>query len=108
VVTGNGGVYVSAYPWKARLLAWGASLSMGRLLAYVAVHEVGHLLLEDPRHTERGIMRGSWTVIFLRTVPEEEMALTADQGESMMRSIRERLHADQSVEPTLPASDSHE
>ena len=33
----------------------------GALLGHILAHEIGHVLLQNPRHTEDGLMKASWT-----------------------------------------------
>jgi len=51
--------YASLYVYEIRTYADQNGLAAGRLMAYVAAHEIGHLLL-GPVHSSSGIMRAAW------------------------------------------------
>lgn len=53
------GHYASLYASEIRQSADRSGLSYGSLMAYAAVHEIGHLLL-GKEHSRTGVMRGAW------------------------------------------------
>ena len=43
------------------LVARDAGVDARRLLGYAVAHEIGHLLLNNPRHSNAGLMRALWS-----------------------------------------------
>lgn len=72
------------------------SVSRGQLLGHVIAHEVGHVLLNQPGHSPRGIMRGEWTFADFRDMGECLLIFTPQQAlilraEVARRSAGERM-----------------
>jgi hypothetical protein len=63
-------------------------------------HEIGHLLLDTSRHSERGIMRPFWGDADLRNVAKGQMLFTAEQSQRLRRMVEERERAMIPPDPT--------
>ena len=57
-----------------------AHLDFSLLLGRAIAHEIGHLLLDDNRHAERGLMRGGWSHVELRQNAESDWTFAADEA----------------------------
>jgi len=62
----RGGVLATVFADRVHRLAGLAGVEPGMLLGRVIAHEVGHLLIRSPAHTQTGLMRARWTVGELR------------------------------------------
>jgi hypothetical protein len=60
---------------------------VARVLAYAIAHELGHLLLPYPAHSETGIMRAEWDGDDLRHIASGMLRFTPAEG----ALIREKL-----------------
>jgi hypothetical protein len=60
VVNEHGGVYASIFLETVRREAKAANVPWTVLLAYVAAHEIGHLLFGPDAHTSEGVMKAHW------------------------------------------------
>jgi hypothetical protein len=56
----DGGTYASVFVERVQDAAAEANVPWLIVLAYAAVHEVGHLLLGDEAHSAQGLMKASW------------------------------------------------
>ena len=70
-------------------------VSEGELLGHVIAHEVGHLLLNQPGHSPRGIMRGEWVFGDFRDMASGLLLFDSQQAqllcaEAARRSAHER------------------
>lgn len=65
-VVERAGTLATVYADRVTDLARLGDIEMGRLLGRAMAHEVGHLLLGTTRHSNRGLMRGTWTTGELR------------------------------------------
>jgi DNA-binding PadR family transcriptional regulator len=61
--------------------------AVSSVLALVVVHEIGHVLLPSPAHSDAGIMQAPWDPHALDKADENSLLFTARQGEL----IRQRL-----------------
>ena len=55
------GKVAKVYADRVASLAHGAGADPARLLARAIAHEIGHLLLGNSRHSDRGLMRAVWS-----------------------------------------------
>jgi hypothetical protein len=62
VANPSGGIYASVLVQPTKEAAADASIPWQVLLAYVAVHEIGHLLLGSRAHDAVGVMKASWSL----------------------------------------------
>lgn len=62
----RGGVLATVFADRVHTLAGLAGVEPGMLLGRVIAHEVGHLLIRSPAHTQNGLMRARWTIGELR------------------------------------------
>jgi hypothetical protein len=51
---------------RVRSIARAAGVDQRRVLGYAIAHELGHLLLDTPRHPDSGLMRAFWSRVELR------------------------------------------
>lgn len=65
------------------------SLLLGRAIA----HEIGHLLLDNNRHAERGLMRGGWSHVELRQNAESDWTFAADEAAVILTAAALRASA---------------
>jgi hypothetical protein len=56
----DGGTYATVFLKPAAEKAADANLPRSTVLAYAAVHEIGHLLLGNQAHASQGLMRATW------------------------------------------------
>jgi hypothetical protein len=56
----KGGTYASVFLASVQDQAAEANVPWITVLAYAAVHEIGHLLLGNQTHTLRGLMKANW------------------------------------------------
>jgi len=62
-----------------------AAASEGQILGEMIAHEIGHVLLDMPGHSETGIMRGPWNLKDLQDVAYGSLFFTSQQ-ERMIRA----------------------
>ena len=60
-----------------------AVLSLGELLGYIVVHELGHLLLGKDSHSSEGVMRPVWQFEDLQQAARGRLGFTLSQVEQM-------------------------
>jgi hypothetical protein len=60
-----------------------AVVSLGELLGYIVVHELGHLLLGKDSHSSEGVMRPVWQFEDLQQAARGRLGFTSRQGERM-------------------------
>jgi hypothetical protein len=70
-------------------------VDLGRALGRIVAHEIGHILLADPRHQGRGLMRGWFTAADLVARPQSDMTLSRTEIER----LRRREHMLEALEP---------
>jgi hypothetical protein len=63
-----------------RSVARDAHLDYRRLLGRAIAHEIGHLLLDDNRHAETGLMRAGWSNAELRTNADADWTFAANEA----------------------------
>ena len=54
---------------------------IGRILGEVIAHEIGHILLKPPSHSESGIMRPHWDLKDLRDMVYGDLIFTSEQAD---------------------------
>lgn len=61
-----------------------------RILGEMIAHEIGHLLLNIPSHSETGIMRGAWDLNDLQDVAFGELLFTKQQSQVIKNEVMRR------------------
>jgi hypothetical protein len=72
--------------------------AQGHILGAIIAHEIGHVLLNMPSHSETGIMRGPWDLRDLRDVAYGAMYFTAPQAMIIKAEVIRRTELTQVVE----------
>jgi hypothetical protein len=62
----------------------------GQILGEMVAHEIGHLLLNLPRHSNTGIMRGFWDLKDLQDVAWSNLLFTKNQAETISAEVGRR------------------
>jgi hypothetical protein len=73
------------------------------VLGYAMVHEIGHVLLNQPGHSCDGVMKGKWTVNDIEKMSREWVNFDSRQAAKMQAEIRRRTRDEQSrMQALLP------
>ena len=67
------------------------SPTIGETLANAMLHELGHLLLPFPAHSQSGIMRESWDIGDFRKMATGELVFSTEQVERIKRALLVRF-----------------
>ncbi len=78
-------------------LATRESISPGLVLGLAAVHEIGHLLLREVRHSSRGIMLPYWNPDDLNLATQGSLTFTRKQAERIRAEVRARVQEQRPV-----------
>jgi hypothetical protein len=78
--------HASLYALEIRQFAADNSLSLGCLMAYAAVHEIGHVLL-GKGHSRSGIMRAVWDRADFAWMAQCGLAFSKPEGEKMRQAV---------------------
>lgn len=62
----------------------------GRMLGHAIAHELGHLLLNQPGHSDRGLMRGEWGLPEMRDAAFGELLFTPQEAKVIQTEVRRR------------------
>ena len=65
-----------------------------QILGEMIAHEIGHILLDMPGHSETGIMRGGWDLKDLQDVAYGTLFFAAQQERVLRAEVIRRAHAD--------------
>jgi len=95
-VDGRGGLYAVIFLEPIRGRASAAGVPVTLLLAYVAAHEFGHLLLGANAHSRQGIMKAAWEPTDLIAVSQRSLRFDDEQR----RRIAERWQSPSQTELT--------
>ncbi len=79
VANHEGGTYATVFLKPAEEEASDANLPPNIVLAYAAVHEIGHLLLGDQAHTQRGLMKATWDSNDFKAMAQKSLHFSPDQ-----------------------------
>jgi hypothetical protein len=72
----------------------GANLATrATILGAMLAHEIGHLLLEQNRHSESGVMRSSWRDEHLKLAAKGRFGFSAEEARSMAATLSRRMGA---------------
>jgi hypothetical protein len=74
----------------------------GQILAHAVAHEIGHLLLDLPFHSETGIMRGDWDLKDLQSIAYGYLNFTPHQAAAIRREMARRAKQNESAEIASP------
>jgi hypothetical protein len=79
----------AAYVFKDRVLqiAHKRHQDVAQVLAYAIAHEMGHVLLPRPAHTDTGIMRAEWNGDDLRYIASDALRFTPAQATQMKSTL---------------------
>ncbi len=81
----------SAYVVWSRVIPWIAYRRPAfEILGRVMAHEIGHLLLGDGRHSDAGLMRGTWSGRDLQWMASGSFSLTAEEQTKIRRQVTRR------------------
>jgi hypothetical protein len=83
-LSGERGTMVYVFYGRVDDLARTQRVRTGTMLAHVIAHEVGHLLLPKGRHSQSGLMRGSWDRTQVEAAARGALTFTPDE----IRTIR--------------------
>ena len=64
-----------------------------QILGEMIAHEIGHILLDMPGHSETGIMRGGWDLKDLQDVAYGSLFFTAQQAQVVRAEVIRRANA---------------
>jgi hypothetical protein len=67
-------------------------------LGYAVAHEIGHLLLNSPRHSTAGLMRELWSSSEIQAGRTADWVFLSEEAETMRRAIAAR-------QPAIPPGD---
>jgi hypothetical protein len=81
----TGGTYASVFLEPVQVQAAEADVPWPMVLAYAAAHEVGHLLLGDQAHTQRGLMKAHWDDNDFRDMKQDRLHFIKDQARRLAR-----------------------
>lgn len=90
-------VYADRVNRAARAASVDAAVVLGRAMA----HEIGHLLLNHPRHARHGLMRALWTTDQFRRNRDEEWAFDVRDARAIRDGLARR-RAPQIAQLALP------
>jgi hypothetical protein len=87
---GSPGVCVGIFYDRVEGMASLGDASGAELLAYLAVHEIGHVLLGPGAHTASGIMRAAWSRADMRLVAQGRLVFASWQAERIRSGMLTR------------------
>ena len=89
--TGGGPPVLSTvFADRVAAVARSSSVDARRLLGYAIAHEIGHLLLDDSRHSDAGLMRAIWSGVELRRNRTTDWRFTGAEAETMRSAVNAR------------------
>ena len=75
------------------VVARAARVDATRLLGYAIAHEIGHLLLNSPRHSDAGLMRALWSSSELQANRSADWVFLREDAAKMRQTIAARQPA---------------
>jgi hypothetical protein len=84
------GALATIYVDRIAGLAANCEIDFGTLLGRAVAHEIGHLLLGTPDHTDKGLMQALWSRESIRANTDDKWVFTAREGRSMRDALRVR------------------
>lgn len=104
-VNGEGGSVANVFYDRVTKLASGADPSESHVLAMVAAHEIGHLLLPMSGHSADGIMRAQWSRDDLLIIRSISLIFTPEQSRLIRANLLRRIgQPAASLEPSAGTS----
>ena len=85
-------VLSTVYADVVAMIARDAGVDARQLLGYAVAHEIGHLLLNNPEHTEAGLMRALWSRLELRARRRADWVFSSHEAETMRHAIAARIN----------------
>lgn len=79
-------------------LVSGQDWSVSEILACVAAHEIGHLLLRSNAHSPNGIMRAQWNRRDLEDSAQGQLQFTPEQAQVIRAEVDARMRQQQAIE----------
>ena len=83
-------VFSTVFADRVASTARSNSVDAKRLLGYAIAHEIGHLLLDNPRHPDGGLMRAIWSGIELRRNRTTDWRFAHAEAETMRSAVTAR------------------
>jgi len=77
-----------------------ADSELGAVLGALVAHELGHLFLEDPKHSTVGVMEPNWGTIQLRSALNGKLTFTTEQAIRIKHRLELPERADQDSNST--------
>jgi hypothetical protein len=93
----NGGSYGTIFLKLAQEKASETNLPPAIVLAYAAVHEIGHLLLGDQAHAAQGLMKAHWVADDFWAMAQGQLRFTREQ----IQELTERYGTSRRDEPAM-------
>jgi hypothetical protein len=90
---GRAGVFYSRIERVSRDPTIGLGASVAEVLAYVMVHEIGHLVLNWTTHSRDGIMRTNWTLVEFAAMRGGKLFFAAAEASALRRAFQKRRSA---------------
>lgn len=84
------GSLATIYGDRVRAFATESHVDFGKLLGRSIAHEIGHLLLGTSDHSNRGLMRGSWSTTELNRDRPWEWEVSRTEAAEMRRALATR------------------
>jgi hypothetical protein len=81
------------------VVARGAGVDARRLLGVAFAHEIGHLLLNSPRHSSSGLMRAFWSRSELQEGRKADWLFQIEEAETLRQAIAERTRCQTPARP---------
>jgi hypothetical protein len=75
---------------RVEQLADSKDADQAQILGHAMAHEIGHLLLGQNRHSNRGIMRANWDRAVLQEAARGQLLFTREQAAVMRAEVRAR------------------
>jgi hypothetical protein len=72
------------------VVARDAGVDARRLLGYAMAHEIGHLLLNTPRHSDSGLMRALWSRFELQSGKKADWVFLSEEADTIRRAVAAR------------------
>ncbi len=98
----GGGYLADAYFDPVQEFAASYRADPVQLLAYVVMHELGHLLL-GPAHSHTGVMRAGWDLTDLTAIQQRSFKFDSQQRTRIRERLRRQSSSEQSVASASPS-----
>jgi hypothetical protein len=95
---GHAPILSSVFADIVALVARDVGVDARRLLGYAVAHEIGHLLLNSPRHSNAGLMRELWSSSELQASRTADWVFLSEEAETIRQAIAAR-------QPAIPPGD---